>query len=65
VQGTLRREELSVDVETGCAHCGLPIRFRAGSDGRYDARGDCSGLLVFEPSIDWTRFREPNIIDAY
>lgn len=54
-----------MDVETGCAHCGLPIRFRAGSDGRYDARGDCSGLLVFEPSIDWTRFREPNIIDAY
>lgn len=54
-----------MDISTSCAHSGSPIKFVVGSDLNYRiVEGDPS-LLVFEPDIDWSEFKDPNIIDGY
>jgi len=35
VQGQLRKEHLSIRVETQCAHCGQPIEIEIDSDLKY------------------------------
>ena len=72
VQGRLRREALSVEIASQCGHCGDPLHLTVASDPARGAgeltwrSGDPeSGLLVFEPAIDWEGFSGPNIIDAY
>jgi hypothetical protein len=62
VEGRLREQKLSVEIATRCAHCDREIAISLDSELRYDAP---PGVLVFEPRVDWSAFREPNIIRHY
>ncbi len=65
MQGRLRDEYLSVEIETECAHCGVPVHLTVDSDLKWRIREQDAVPLLFEPEIDWRRFRDPTIIDAY
>ncbi len=65
VQGQLRGEALSVEIESECGHCGHALRLTVGSDLTYSAAEGEPTPLIFEPSMDWSGFSGANIIDAY
>lgn len=67
VQGGIRKEPLSYEIETECAHCGQPLHLTIDSDLRHQVSEASAGAepLVFQPLIDWATFTEPNIIDAF
>jgi hypothetical protein len=65
VQGRLRKEHLSVTIETACGHCGQAMHLTVDSDMRVSVHDESAEPLVFMPEIDWKTFTEPNIIDAY
>ncbi|HSP33471.1 MAG TPA: hypothetical protein VLU46_04045, partial [Thermoanaerobaculia bacterium] len=62
VEGRLRRQTLTIDIDTQCVHCARKIAISIDSELRYDAP---PGVLVFEPRVDWSTFGEPNIIRHY
>jgi hypothetical protein len=65
VQGQLRKSPLVVEIKSTCAHCGMPMEIVVDSKLNYRiVKGDRSPL-VFEPDVDWSRFKDPNIIDGY
>ena len=65
VQGRLREEHLSVEIETECAHCGWPMRMTLDSELVHQLHEGGEQPLVFEPQVEWDTFAESNIIDAY
>ncbi len=65
MQGRLRNESLSVEIETTCRHCDQIIHMTVDSDLRISVREDEAIPLVFMPDIDWTNFAERTIIDSY
>ncbi len=65
VQGCLRAEPLTVEIQTACAHCGQPIQIAVDGDMRYRVQTPDAEPLIFEPDLDWATFAEPNIIHAY
>lgn len=52
VQGQLRKEKLSVTIETECACCAQPMRFELDSDLNYRFHLPGAQPLVFEPNVD-------------
>ena len=65
MQGRLRNQAFSVDIETSCAHCARPMRLSADSDLRFRVHDAAAEPLVFSPQVDWARFEEPNITHAF
>ena len=65
MQGRIRKQTLSVDIETGCAHCARPLRLTVDSELRVRAHDEAAEPLVFSPQVDWATFREPNITHAF
>jgi hypothetical protein len=65
VQGRLRGEPLSVDIESSCACCGRALRLTVDSEMVTEVHSKGAEPLVFEPDVDWARFRAPTIIDDY
>jgi hypothetical protein len=70
VQGRLRNENLVVEIDTACAHCGREIHLTVDSELQWSvqepgAPGTGVHPLLFMPEVDWQHFAEPNIIDAY
>jgi hypothetical protein len=65
VQGRLRQSPLEVEIHTACAHCDSPLEIVVDSDLNHRRVTDDAAPLVFEPEIDWSRFKDPNIIDGY
>jgi hypothetical protein len=65
VQGHLRQSPLEVEIKTTCAHCGQPIELVVDSELNYRIEKGGASPLVFEPEIDWSTFKDPNIIDGY
>jgi len=65
VQGRLRGQQLSVRIETACAHCGQALAMTVDSDKGYEVHSAGANPLVFHPQINWMTFTDPNIIDAY
>jgi len=65
VQGRLRKSSLEVEIETSCAHCESRMKIVVDSDLNYRILEGGPTPLVFEPEIDWSRFKDPNIIDGY
>jgi len=65
VQGRLRGEPVSAAVQSGCAACGSTIAFTIDSDFRWRIDAGPGAPLVFQPSIDWTTFRAPTIVNDY
>jgi hypothetical protein len=65
VQGRLRGQYLAVTVETSCAHCGEAMHIEIDSELKYRVRERGARPLMFEPSVDWDSFEQPNILHAY
>jgi hypothetical protein len=65
VQGRLLQQDLSVTIDTACAHCGRSLRLTVDSDLGYEIHSEGARPLVFEPHVDWRDLTAPNIIDFY
>jgi hypothetical protein len=65
VQGRLRNEFVSVEIETKCSHCNQEMQFTVDSNMRVSAREPDANPLVFMPDVDWEHFAERTIIDSY
>jgi hypothetical protein len=65
VQGRLRKELLSVTIDTVCAHCDHPIKIELNSEMKYQVDQEGANPLVFSPQIDWESFSKPDIIPDF
>jgi hypothetical protein len=65
VQGQLRKEPLSITIDTVCAHCDHPIKIELNSEMKYQVDKEGAIPLVFRPQIDWESFSKPNIISDF
>jgi hypothetical protein len=66
VQGHLRRERLTVAVESACAHCGRALRLVIDGELRHRVTPpEAAGALVFVPLVDFARLRARSIIDDF
>jgi len=65
VQGQLRQSPLEVEIHSTCAHSGRPIQLLVDHDLNHRIVKGGRAPLVFEPEVDWSRFKDPNIIDGY
>ncbi len=65
MQGRLRNETVTVDVETTCQHCGCDMHMTLDSDMQISGLDSGADPLVFAPDVDWSRFTGRTIIDSY
>jgi hypothetical protein len=65
VQGLLRKEKLSFQVETECSHCHAPLHIEMDSDLNYQVIEKGAKPLIFSPMVDFSRLKDPSIIDAF
>jgi hypothetical protein len=65
VQGQLRKEKLSFQIETECAHCHTPLNIEMDSDLNYQVLEKGAKPVVFAPMVDFGRLEDPSIIDAF
>jgi hypothetical protein len=65
VQGQLRKEYVSIEVETKCKHCDQVMHITIDSNMQVSVRQSGAKPLVFMPDIDWNSFAERTIIDSY
>jgi len=65
VQGHLRKSPLEVEIKTTCGHCGEAMEIVVDSELNYRIEKGGPSPLVFEPTVDWSAFKDPTIIDGY
>jgi hypothetical protein len=65
VQGRLRNERISFEIDTECGHCGEPIHLTVKEDRSCLVDDPDQSPLMFEPVVNWEGFSGPHIIDAY
>jgi len=65
VQGRLRDEAISFDITTECACCGRKIHITVNHDLNYRVKEAATDPLFFVPMVDFTRLKDPSIIDAF
>ena len=65
MQGRLRKESLSITVETACAHCGEPMRLDIDSEMHCRVEDKRCRPLIFVPDIELRKLEAPSIIDAF
>ena len=65
MQGHLRNSHLVVEIKTTCAQSGEMMEFVVDSDLNHQIAQGGPSPLVFEPDIDWSEFKDSNIIDGY
>jgi hypothetical protein len=65
VQGRLKNAPVSVRIESRCAVCKRELCVIADQDLGWQTPGTNGRLLIFEPSVDWSRLRARTIIDDY
>ena len=65
VEGQLRNTKLTVEIQSRCAQSRRALHLRIDSDLNWEVREPDARPLVFEPQIDWSRFRKPVIIHDY
>jgi hypothetical protein len=65
VQARLRKQQLEVEIETCCAHCGRALHILVDHQLRVRVREAQANPRVFLPKIDWATFRGANIINDY
>ncbi len=64
VQGRLRNEKLTFEIETECGHCGQPIHIQMDSELNYRVLEPGAEPLVCVPRVDVHKL-EPSIIDGF
>jgi hypothetical protein len=65
VQGCLRGEKLRVRVDSECRHCSWPLAIEVDQRLRFRVLSRGASPLIFEPDMDWNKFRGANIIHDY
>lgn len=65
VQGRLWNTELSVVVETECAHCSKKIHLEMDKDLNCKARETDADPIGFLPIVNFKKLKEPSIIDVF
>ena len=65
VQGQLRKEKLSFQIDTVCAQSKRAIHIEIDSDLHLTAIEAGADPLVFVPMVDFDRLEDPSIIDAF
>lgn len=65
VQGRLRNKGLVVEIATECAHCRQRLRITSDNELSWTLKERKATPLLFEPEVDWKRFKGRNIIDDY
>lgn len=65
MQGRLRNERLTFAIETECAHCARPIHIEMDSDLSYTVAEKDADPLVLVPMVDFSKLKDPSIIDAF
>lgn len=65
MQGRLRKETVSAEIETRCKHCDQAMHIKVDSDLQVSVREADADPLVFMPDVDWDHFSEQTIIDSY
>ena len=65
VQGKLRDEPLSFDIESECACCKKPIRATMRHDLTFTLDDLSSEPVFFVPMVDFTRLKAPSIIERF
>ena len=65
MQGRLRNEQLSVKIDSECAHCGQPLHLTLNSELEWSVQEQDADPLVFEPDVDFGHLTAPNIISDY
>jgi hypothetical protein len=64
VQGRLRRERLSVEVRSECAHCSQALNLTIDDELNVDVREDTEPL-IFVPEVDFFDLDEPSIVEVF
>jgi len=65
VQGRLRNEVISAEIETVCAQSSRPLVITLDSKMKFRIKQKEAKPLVFSPQVDWASFSEPNIIQSF
>ena len=65
MQGKLRDEPLSFDIESECACCKKPIRFTMRHDLTFTLADPSSEPVFFVPMVSFTRLKAPGIIERF
>jgi hypothetical protein len=65
VQGRLRKERLSVEISSECAHCSRPMHITVDSDLNYQVKEKGCEPIVFAPDVDFSKLEEKCIIHAF
>jgi hypothetical protein len=65
VQGRLRNEQLSVTVNTACAHCGKPMKLKIDSDLSCKTEDDGCAPIIFLPDVDLIGLADESIIQSF
>jgi hypothetical protein len=65
VQGQLRKEPLSVSIETSCAQSAQPMHITIDSDLQFRVEEAGADPWVFLPMVNFAKLREPNIIEVF
>ena len=65
VQGQLSQETVTFAIETTCAQSGKPIHIDIDADLNYSVAEKEAEPLIFSPSVDFSKLKDPSIIDAF
>ncbi len=65
MQGQLRKEPLSVVIETECAHSAQPLHIEMDGELTYRVVEEGADPRVFIPLVDFDKLADPSIIDAF
>ena len=65
MQGRLLSTNLSVQIDTECAHCSQTLALHLDQDLRHKSLSAGADPLVFVPLVDFETLEDPSIIDAF
>jgi hypothetical protein len=65
VQGQLLGRQLSVQIQSECAHCGRALSIEMDWELNFAVKSAGADPLVFVPLVDFEKLKDPSIIDAF
>jgi hypothetical protein len=65
VQGQLRKEKLTIAIQTECGHCHKPLHLEVDSDLNFWVQEPQAEPLVFVPKVNFQKLDDPSIIDVF
>ncbi len=65
MQGRLQGKPARARIDSRCGLCAEPIRIEVDEELRWRTPGARPPPLLFEPSVDWSRFHAAHILDDY